>query len=83
MASSKLDATANSKPTVLDGNLVRTAGPHRTRAKKQAHGLIGGTLVYLSDTQLLLELHVNATTSRIDGNAVLCGGNADYYAGLI
>ena len=78
---SKLDATANSKPTVPHGNLVRTAGTHRTRAKKQAHRLIGGTLVDLSGR--LFELHVNAATSRVDGNALLRGGNADYHAGLI
>jgi hypothetical protein len=31
----------------------------------------------------LLELQVNATASRIDRNAALCGGNADDYTGLI
>ena len=31
----------------------------------------------------LFELHVNAAASGVDGNAVLCGGNADYYTGLI
>ena len=32
---------------------------------------------------LSLELQVNAASSRIDGYAVLCGGNADYHTGLI
>ena len=50
MARSKLDATANSKPTVPDGNLVSTQGPQRTPAEKQAHRLIGSTLVDLSGT---------------------------------
>jgi hypothetical protein len=39
--------------------------------------------IYLSGTQLLFELHVNAAASGVDSNAVLCGGNADYHTGLI
>jgi hypothetical protein len=38
--------------------------------------------IYLA-TPFLLELHVNAAASGIDGNAVLRGGNADYHTGLI
>ena len=58
-------------------------GPPRTRAKKQAYRLIDGTLIYLSGTQLLFELHVNAAASGVDSNAVLRGGNAHYHTGLI
>ena len=32
---------------------------------------------------LSLELHVDATASRVDSNAVLRGGNLDYHASLI
>jgi hypothetical protein len=32
---------------------------------------------------LSLELQVDATASRVDSNAVLCGGNAYYHTGLI
>jgi|SRR5215469_4369467 len=32
---------------------------------------------------LSLELHVEATASRVDSDPLLCGGNADYHAGLI
>ena len=39
--------------------------------------------IYFSGTQLLFELHVSAAASRIDSNAVLRGGNADYHTGLI
>jgi len=33
--------------------------------------------------QLSLELHGEATASRVDSNAPLCRGNADYHTGLI
>src|SRR5262249_31238753 len=32
---------------------------------------------------LSLELHGEATTGRVDSNAPLCRGNADYHPGLI
>ncbi len=32
---------------------------------------------------LLFELHVNTAASGVDGNAALCGGNANYHTGLI
>ena len=32
---------------------------------------------------LSLELHGKATASRVDSNAPLCRGNADYHTGLI
>jgi hypothetical protein len=32
---------------------------------------------------LLLELHVEATASRVDSNALLRGGKADYHTGMI
>jgi hypothetical protein len=31
----------------------------------------------------LFELQINATTSRVDSNSLLRGGNADYHTGLI
>lgn len=30
-----------------------------------------------------LQLHVEATASRVDSKALLCRGNADYHTGLI
>ena len=34
-------------------------------------------------TPLSLNLHVNAATGGVDIKACLCGGQADYYTGLI
>jgi hypothetical protein len=31
----------------------------------------------------LLQLQINAATSRVDSNSLLRGGNADYHTGLI
>ena len=59
------------------------AGASPDSGAKQAHGLISSTLVYLSGTQLLFELQVHATASRVDSNALLRGGNTHYHAGLI
>ena len=64
--------------------------PVRPRAEEQgSSGPEGGPsprprpyLVVIT-TQLLFELHVNAAASGVDSNAALCGGNADYHAGLI
>jgi hypothetical protein len=39
--------------------------------------------IIVSAISLSLELHVDATASRVDGNALLCGGNANYHTGLI
>jgi hypothetical protein len=39
--------------------------------------------LFIRQTLLSLNLHVNATTSGIDINACLCGGKADYHPGLI
>jgi len=39
--------------------------------------------IIIDAISLSLELHVDATASRINCNALLCGGNSDYHAGLI
>ena len=59
------------------------AGASSDLGEKQAHRLIGGTLVYLSGTQLLFELQIDAAAGRVDSHAALCGGNAHYHTGLI
>ncbi len=63
--------------------------PARPRADEEgssgprAGRLQGYALIYLSGTQLLFELHVNAAARGVDSNPALCGGNADYHTGLI
>ena len=42
---------------------------------------LGPIIVYA--ISLSLQLQVDTTTSGVDSNAALCGGNADYHAGLI
>jgi len=44
---------------------------------------VDGALSVICQANTLLELQVNATASRVDGNAALCGLNADDYTGLI
>jgi len=39
--------------------------------------------IIIDAISLSLELHVDATAGRINCNALLCGGNSDYHAGLI
>jgi len=39
--------------------------------------------IIIDAISLSLELHVNAAASRVDSNALLCGGNTDYHTGLI
>src|SRR5215469_8462371 len=43
----------------------------------------GALRIIYSATQLLLELHGEATASRVDSKARLRRGNADYHTGLI
>jgi len=42
---------------------------------------LGPIIVYA--ISLSLKLQINATASRVDSNALLRGGNADYHTGLI
>jgi hypothetical protein len=39
--------------------------------------------IIIDAISLSLELHGEATASRVDSNAPLCRGNADYHTGLI
>ena len=62
----------------------------RSDSKKQqefssAKGADGAHLdpIIIDAISLSLELHGEATASRVDSNTPLCRGNADYHTGLI
>jgi hypothetical protein len=61
------------------GMLIAAAGEESSTIRALAGCAVGSALC----TQLLSELHVHAAASRVDSNALLRGGNADYHTSLI
>jgi hypothetical protein len=59
------------------------AGEESSVIRAIAECAVGGALRFIYQATPLLELHINATASRVDSNALLSGGNADYHAGMI
>ena len=63
---------------------ITAAGEESSAIRAIAERAVGGALRFIYQaTPLSLDLHVNAATSGVDINALLCGGKADYHTGLI
>ena len=65
-------------------SLSNTAAGEASSVIRATECAITGTLKFTCYANALsLKLHREATASRVDRNAFLCGGNADYHPGLI
>ena len=62
---------------------ITAAGEESSAIRAIAECAVDGALRFIYQATPLFELHINAAASGVDINAFLCGGNADYHAGLI
>ena len=60
------------------------AGEESSAIRAITECTVGGALRFICEaTPLSLDLHVNTATGRVDIKPCLCGGKADYHAGVI
>jgi hypothetical protein len=64
-------------------NSTTAAGEESSAIRAIAECALGGAPKFIYQATPLFELQVNAAPSRVDSNALLRGGNADYHTGLI
>jgi len=63
---------------------ITAAGEESSAIRAITECAVRGALRFVYQaTPLSLDLHVNAATSGVDSNTLLCGGNADDHTGLI
>jgi hypothetical protein len=62
---------------------ITAAGEESSAIRAIAECAFDGALRSIYQATPLFELQVNAAPSRVDSNALLRGGNADYHTGLI